>query len=299
MDFCLPWWLKEGQDPLQRNAQLTALASARRWQSALRLVQKAWVQRWQTDDYGCSQVVDAISQCKQWPSALDTIMKAGAPPYALNSFMTSIFSAWRCVLFLAAAGLITCISALLSTLVKGCGTWRQGLHFWHQNSQGSNSACNAVISLLQDDQQWQRAAWCLELMGAKHWEADELSKSSAMNHRTWCCALQLLPTSVDQVTLAMLVTALPWSAGLRALYDWAPRLRAVPDETCYNACASSLLRSGRWRDLLQLCHGEETQHSIVTLNAAAAACADRHDRLAKILIQMNAAAMRSLSIFDT
>jgi hypothetical protein len=62
MDFCLPWWLKEGQDPLQRNAQLTALASARRWPSALRLVQKAWVQRWQTDDYGCSQVVDAISQ---------------------------------------------------------------------------------------------------------------------------------------------------------------------------------------------------------------------------------------------
>jgi hypothetical protein len=40
--------------------------------------------------------------------------------------MTSIFSAWRCVLFLAAAGLITCIPALLSTLVKGCGTWRQG-----------------------------------------------------------------------------------------------------------------------------------------------------------------------------
>ena len=35
----------------------------------------------------------------------------------------------------------------------------------------------------QDDQQWQRAAWCLELMGAKHLEADELSKSSAMNHR--------------------------------------------------------------------------------------------------------------------
>ena len=103
------------------------------------------------------------------------------------------------------------------------------------SAQGSNSACNAVISLLrlglnqwgtpsipkdesilcpfpalggsmlgltlklclpgvgwdssdwvaprQDDQQWQRAAWCLELMGAKHLEADELSKSSAMNHR--------------------------------------------------------------------------------------------------------------------
>ena len=38
----------------------------------------------------------------------------------------TIFSAWRCVLFLAAAGLITCISAVLSTLVKGCGTWRPG-----------------------------------------------------------------------------------------------------------------------------------------------------------------------------
>eukprot|EP00435_Cladocopium_sp_Y103_P058626 s283_g20.t1 len=184
------------QDPLQRNAQLTALATARRWPSALRLVQKAWAQRWRTDDYGCSQVVDAIGQCKQWPSALDTIMKAGAPPYALNSFMTSIFSVWRCVLFLAAAGVITCISAVLSTLVSRCGTWRQGLYFWHPNSQGSNSACNAVISLLQDDQQWQRAAWCLELMGAKHLEADELSKSSVMNHRLF--AVVVAVAGVDE-----------------------------------------------------------------------------------------------------
>ena len=60
MHVCLPPPL--AQDPLQRNAQLTALASARRWPSALRLVQKAWAQRWQTDDYGCSQVMDAIGQ---------------------------------------------------------------------------------------------------------------------------------------------------------------------------------------------------------------------------------------------
>ena len=48
----------------------------------------------------------------------------------------------------------------------------------------SDQPCNDVwVAPRQDDQQWQRAAWCLELMAAKHLEADELSKSSAMNHR--------------------------------------------------------------------------------------------------------------------
>jgi hypothetical protein len=32
--------------------------------------------------------------------------------------------------------------------------------------------------------------------------------------------------------------------------------------------------SGRWRDLLQLCHGEETQHSIVSHTAQAAQTLD-------------------------
>ncbi|CAK9113866.1 CSC1-like protein At4g02900 [Durusdinium trenchii] len=257
-------------DLLLLNAQLSAAWMGQRWQHALRLVVAALEQRMPIDDYGCSRVILACEENQKWHCSLNLLVSShGVFSYSWTDFMSSRLRAghWSSVLQLGSSLFPSTLTGELgigelSLLVKSCQTWQKGLQLWHESPQELRqiSGCNAAMALVaQQDTSaphWPVAVELFTLARSGRLQPDELSFSSMPRRwpasvETTLRGLHVAQQPLDEVCLATLLRCGTWRFCLHT-FLLGQRLRASPDETCYNACAASLCTSERWRETVEL-----------------------------------------------
>ncbi|CAK9064023.1 unnamed protein product [Durusdinium trenchii] len=302
-------------DLLLLNAQLSAAWMGQRWQHALRLVVAALEQRMPIDDYGCSRVILACEENQKWHCSLNLLVSShGVFSYSWTDFMSSRLRAghWSSVLQLGSSLFPSTLTGELgigelSLLVKSCQTWQKGLQLWHESPQELRqiSGCNAAMALVaQQDTSaphWPVAVELFTLARSGRLQPDELSFSSMPRRwpasvETTLRGLHVAQQPLDEVCLATLLRCGTWRFCLHT-FLLGQRLRASPDETCYNACAASLCTSERWRETVELWRGRGGVMSIVSLDAAACCVlrAGCHRPVLHILDRLNLQAERVLS----